>query len=246
MRSNGCSISVDVTPPETPATRCSYLTWENTLIFILLALAGVALVFILIWFTWVPLYGEFVYLFLCSAQLVLLYILYIYIYVFISILYFYYLQSLASNLILKSNWNHRNSLHMAAMRYVLLLGADLGLWLLCLLLLLFLSLLLLRLLLLLLLRILIHFCLCFVVAEHIFSLWQISAVSFSYLLLLLLLLFSFKHTNMYMHAHVRVRVADEIYLVNLVRRFVSANNDFLPFAYVMLPAALFPSMMCHN
>lgn len=129
--------------------------------------------------------------------------IYIYIYVFISILYFYYLQSLASNLILKSNWNHRNSLHMAAMRYVLLLGADLGLWLLCLLLLLFLSLLLLRLLLLLLLRILIHFCLCFVVAEHIFSLWQISAVSFSYFLLLLLLLFSFKHTNMYMHAHVR-------------------------------------------
>lgn len=172
----------------------------------------------------------------------------IFIYVFISILYFYYLQSLASNLILKSNWNHRNSLHMAAMRNVLLLGADLGLWLLCLLLLLFLSLLLLRLLLLLLLRILIHFCLCFVVAEHIFSLWQISAVSFSYFLLLLLLLFSFKHTNMYMHAHVyvRVRVADEIYLVNLVRRFVSANNDFLPFAYVMLPAALFPSMMCHN
>lgn len=127
--------------------------------------------------------------------------------IYIIFLYciFNYLQSLASNLILKSNWNHRNSLHMAAMRYVLLLGTDLGLWLLCLLLWLFLSLvlLLLRLLLLLLLRILIHFCLCFVVAEHIFSLWQISAVSFSYFLLLLLLLFSFKHTYMYMHAHVR-------------------------------------------
>lgn len=85
MRSNGCSISVDVTPPETPATRCSYLTWENTLIFILLALAGVALVFILIWFTWVPLYGEFVYLFLSSVQLVLLYILYLDIYIYLCI-----------------------------------------------------------------------------------------------------------------------------------------------------------------
>lgn len=61
---------------------------------------------------------------------------------------------------------------------------------------------------------------------------------------------------MYMHAHVRfvfVRVcvcaqnfvADEIYL-NLVRQIVAANNEFLPFAYVMLPAALFPLMMCRN
>lgn len=87
MRSNGCSISVDVTPPETPATRCSYLTWENTLIFILLALAGVALVFILIWFTWVPLYGEFVYLFLCSVQVVLLYIIFIYICIYLYIVF---------------------------------------------------------------------------------------------------------------------------------------------------------------
>lgn len=40
-------------------------------------------------------------------------------------------------------------------------------------------------------------------------------------------------------------MADEIYL-NLVRQFVFANNEFVPFAYVMLPAALFPSMMSHN
>lgn len=88
MRSNGCSISVDVTPPETPATRCSYLTWENTLTFILLALAGVALLFILIWFTSVTLYSEFIYLFLCSVQLVLLYIYNI------SILYFFIIYNL--------------------------------------------------------------------------------------------------------------------------------------------------------
>lgn len=32
-------------------------------------------------------------------------------------------------------------------------------------------------------------------------------------------------------------MADEIYL-NLVRQFVAANNEFLPFAYVMLPACI--------
>jgi hypothetical protein len=33
MRSNGCNIRVDVTPPDIPATKCSYLTWESTLNF---------------------------------------------------------------------------------------------------------------------------------------------------------------------------------------------------------------------
>lgn len=27
MRSRGCRINVDVTPPDIPATRCSYLMW---------------------------------------------------------------------------------------------------------------------------------------------------------------------------------------------------------------------------
>lgn len=27
MRSRGCKINVDVTPPDIPATRCSYLMW---------------------------------------------------------------------------------------------------------------------------------------------------------------------------------------------------------------------------
>lgn len=29
MRSRGCRINVDVTPPDMPATRCSYLMWLN-------------------------------------------------------------------------------------------------------------------------------------------------------------------------------------------------------------------------
>lgn len=29
-RSSGCRIRVDVTPPDIPANKCSYLTWENT------------------------------------------------------------------------------------------------------------------------------------------------------------------------------------------------------------------------
>lgn len=180
MRSSGCSINVEVTPPETPATRCSYLTCENTLTFILFEVDCVALAFILIFFFYLfTLYCEFLVVFKnvfiiwygaipLSAAVVRLYnIFYLFLYC-IKL----YLQSLASNLILKSYSNHRNSLHMAAIRFFLLLGADLVL----LLLLLFLTLLLV---LLLLLRILIHFCLCFVVAEHIFSLWQISAVRFS-------------------------------------------------------------------
>lgn len=39
-------------------------------------------------------------------------------------------------------------------------------------------------------------------------------------------------------------MADEIYL-NLVRQFVGANNEFLPFAYVMLPACIISlDVMC--
>lgn len=33
MRSSGCSSRVDVMPPLTPATKCSYFTWENMLNF---------------------------------------------------------------------------------------------------------------------------------------------------------------------------------------------------------------------
>lgn len=49
MRSNGCRISVDATPPETPATRCSYLTWANTLnLGGLLAGAAFAFIFLVL------------------------------------------------------------------------------------------------------------------------------------------------------------------------------------------------------
>jgi hypothetical protein len=33
MRSKGCRIRVDATPPDMPATRCSYFTWLKTVIF---------------------------------------------------------------------------------------------------------------------------------------------------------------------------------------------------------------------
>lgn len=33
MRSKGCKIRVDATPPDMPATRCSYFTWLRTVIF---------------------------------------------------------------------------------------------------------------------------------------------------------------------------------------------------------------------
>lgn len=33
IKSNGCKINVDVTPPDIPATMCSYLTCENKVTF---------------------------------------------------------------------------------------------------------------------------------------------------------------------------------------------------------------------
>lgn len=50
IRSNGCNIIVDATPPDTPATRCSYFTCEKRLNLILVGLVGAVLGFILILF----------------------------------------------------------------------------------------------------------------------------------------------------------------------------------------------------
>lgn len=33
IKSNGCKMSVEVTPPDMPATMCSYLTCENNVTF---------------------------------------------------------------------------------------------------------------------------------------------------------------------------------------------------------------------
>lgn len=41
-KSNGWSISVDVTPPDTPATMCSYFTCANNPLFLLLVLLLIA------------------------------------------------------------------------------------------------------------------------------------------------------------------------------------------------------------
>jgi len=55
-------MSVDATPPETPATICSYFTWANTLNFLGLPVDGALIGFIV----------RFLLGFLCASSVLLL------------------------------------------------------------------------------------------------------------------------------------------------------------------------------